>query len=412
MIQTKTTSKYLHLFLFIFLNSEIAYGGVQGNPYLALVRKFILVLAIFYTIVNIALIPMYLRVVATMMALFILYLVVESVDLYGASIETMSFISQMLYPTIVVGSFVACRSIHNFKFDKIVSAILVLFLFNQLILGNIFNHQFNSEIRSTTAGETYYLVIPLLYFYNLFLLKNERKYFIYFILTFAFIILLFHRTVWITSSISILINTLIIRKYNSINFSKLTLYLVPSVAIIVIATILFVLNSPKVLLSISDSFNDIQNANSQGTGGWRSEQRDHYLELVADHPILGWTIDGYDKGEVMTTEDSDWLDKKGNFIHSGYVNALYNFGIVGLFMQYSLLLFINILLVRHSDKSNPVDLCLLIFSLSGWIFSWSYQLPEFFWGFMGIALFIGLQRKYTMRYLNFNPIRHKVLESF
>lgn len=391
--------KQVHLYLFLFALCEIAYGGVAQHTVMPQIRKIVLVLGIVYSIFYFGRMPLYARVVITSMAMMLLYLVGESLDRYGTWFESINFTSQILYPVIAGGTFVACIWIGNVRIDIIVAIIIALFCFNQLILGRITEHHFNSEDRSMTAAEAYYLVLPFVYSLNVYLLQGRVK-FLYYALTLGILILAcFHRTVWMTSSSAIVINWFLIRTYIQIKTSDIITQLAPVLLIAGLVVGCMFYAKPELTDSLISSFSDIQNSNDQGTGGWRSEQRDIYMSMVPEHPFLGWTYEGYDKGEVMATAESEgWSGAKGTFIHSGYVYSLYNFGIVGLLLQYGFILITLLQLHRVLNKQDPGQWALLMFLSSSFVYAWSYQLPDFFWGFIAIAMYFIYQADLLTRW--------------
>lgn len=250
-----------------------------------------------------------------------------------------------------------------------------------------------------TANEAYYLLIPLIYTLNVYLLQRKVRFLYYTLIISAIILACFHRTVWMASLSAVLLNWFLIRSYTQIKALDVVTRLMP----VLLSSIIFIVSllyaKPELVNSLVESFSDIQNADSQGTGGWRSQQRDIYMALVPEHPFLGWTYEGYDKGEVMANEfTEEWTGAKGTFIHSGYVYALYNFGLVGLFMQCGIILFTIIHFYRIFNRQDPGQWALLIFMCSAYVFAWSYQLPDFFWAFLGVAVYFIYQADLMARW--------------
>ncbi|MBO0938819.1 O-antigen ligase family protein [Fibrella sp. HMF5335] len=408
--------KQVHLYLFLFALCEIAYGGMTQQTIMPQVRKVVLVLGIVYSAFYFGRMPFYMRVMLASTAVLLLYLVGESLDRYGVWFESVNFTSQILYPVIAGGAFVACVWMGNVRMNVIIGIIIALFCFNQLVLGRITEHHFNSEERSMTAAEAYYLVLPLIYSLNVYLLQGRVRFLYYALALGIGILASFHRTVWVTSLAAVVMNWFFIRTYIQIKASNILTQLAPVLmcAILFICCLFYV--KPELTDNLISSFSDIQNANNQGTGGWRSEQRDIYMSMVPEHPFLGWTYEGYDKGEVMATaENEEWRAAKGTFIHSGYIYFLYNFGLVGLLLQYGFILITLIQLHRIFDRQDAGQWALLIFICSSFVYAWSYQLPDFFWGFAGIAIYLIYQANLMARWrqhpLNMENVQQPELEA-
>jgi O-antigen ligase len=231
------------------------------------------------------------------------------------------------------------------------------------------------------------------------LLQKKVK-FLYYSIGLAIVILAcFHRTVWMVSITAIALNWFLVRPYRSIKTSDVLTQLMPVLLIAGLIVGCMFYAKPELTDSLVSSFSDIQNSNNQGTGGWRSEQRDIYMSRIPEHPFLGWTYEGYDKGEVMATaENEEWKGAKGTFIHSGYVYALYNFGIIGLLLQYGFILITLLYFYRIFDRQDPGQWALLTFLSSSYVYAWSYQLPDFFWAFLGIAVYLIYQANLLARW--------------
>ncbi|PMD89306.1 hypothetical protein BWI97_24875, partial [Siphonobacter sp. BAB-5405] len=103
--------------------------------------------------------------------------------------------------------------------------------------------------------------------------------------------------------------------------------------------------------------------------------------------MLGWRYEGYDRGEIMENED---FPEKGTIIHSQYIDMLYNYGAVGLFLNMLLIVGTLVIMYRRNEVFTTEQSTLFGFLISGLFFSISYQLPVYFWGFVGLAMYYGL----------------------
>ncbi|MCC5612431.1 O-antigen ligase family protein [Nostoc sp. CHAB 5834] len=387
-----------HLYLFLFMISELGYSVLPYSSISLAFRKVVLLLGIIYTILYILKIPFYIKFLLGITVVIILHLIFESLNRYGTWFESLNFVSLALVPFLCTGCFVVCIWLGEIKVKEIVYFIFFLFFMNQIVFAKILQHHFNSYERSMTASEAYYLIIPLLYYFNKYLKNNLNTYFYAFFLVFLVIILCFHRTVWMSSIFAISINYYFVSRRNILNGSTLVLRTLFVAFMMFGFTSLFLYINPNLYENISGSILDIQNSDKQGTGSWRSEQRDLYLQKMPDHLFMGWTYEGYDQGELMYTEASEeWKGAKGTFIHSGYISNLYNFGLVGLIAKYGIILTVILFMNTKIYKLQEDHYTILSFITSGLVYSWSYQLPDFYWSFVGIGAFMIYKETYKIK---------------
>lgn len=380
--------KRLHLYLFLFLSGEIGYGGQPATAAQTNVWRVLVLLGASYGVVFFYRLPWHLRVVTVGYLLLLLYLVIVSYQTYGVPVGSMQYVGQSMTLTLVYGGFVASWYGRDISVREIVLVIFGLYLVNQLVFGRILLHEFNATTRSTTAEETYYLVLAFAFFAvryaqaarlsDLFIAAGVA------LLVVAF----FHRTVWFALGTCGLALLWLLRAELRFRQGQLGLMTLPAVGVGLAGLLLLFAQKPDLANSLAASFNDIGNANSQGTAGWRHEQRQLYWQRIEQRPLLGWTYQGYDDGElIMDDPEIHAITNKGTYIHSGYVNALYHYGLAGLLLHYGLVLSTLVFMARRFRRDDGY-VALFAFLLTGLVYSWSYQLPPFYWVLLGVGSYM------------------------
>ena len=89
----------------------------------------------------------------------------------------------------------------------------------------------------------------------------------------------------------------------------------------------------------------------------------------------------------MENED---FPEKGTIIHSQYIDMLYNYGFAGLAVNLLIILGTLVVMYRRNPVFTLEQTVLFGFIVSGLVYAVSYQLPVFFWGFVGVGMYYGL----------------------
>lgn len=384
----RTILKKLHLYFFLFATSELIFSGPLTAQIQSNVRRVAVSLGVAYGIVFFAKFPPHLRILTILYILLTIVLVGISYQKYGVALGSLQYMSISLAYTVVYGGFVAAWYLREINIKEIVYIILLLYVINQLVLGKIIQHQFNSTDRSTTVEETYLLNLVFCYFLINFLLNRKAIDIYAAIATFGVILLLFHRTVWVTSMVSIVVIGLVMWAEVMRQLPKIASLTAPLFVILIVGGGLVLAQKPGLMTSFIESFDDLQKSNDQGTAGWRHDQRELYWKRIVERPFFGWMYDGYDGGELAVDEyNIDWLTSKGTFIHSAYVHALYHNGLFGTLMQFGLIIGTLVLMWWHR-RPDPEYMALFVFLSTGLVFGWSYQYPLYYWVLLGVGSYM------------------------
>lgn len=206
-----------------------------------------------------------------------------------------------------------------------------------------------------------------------------------------FLIVFFqHRTVWITTVWVLAIYVLLVKfkSATQVNFKKL-IPLGVAVFIIGIISSAFVFSmNPEIVEKFQSNFSDIENMDSQGTGGWRYQQFMSYWPFVVENPIWGMRFEGFELPIQFYRDDINapvFEDGNGHFFHSFYMDVLFYIGTVGLLLFW-LVKFYAIhrgFKLKHLGQEQIV---LLAFISSGFVFGISYILPYFFYAILGLTI--------------------------
>jgi hypothetical protein len=380
--------KRLHLYAFLFLSGEIGYGGERYTSAQSAVWRVLVLLCVSYGLLFFRRFPGHLRVATVGYLLLTLHLVVVSYLRYGVAVGSLQYMGISLGFTLIYGGYVACWLARDIRVSEIVGVILGLFFLNQLVLGRIGLHQFNAVDRSTTCEETYYLVLAFAFFGVRYLQTARLTDGLLAGLVAVAVVAFFHRTVWFALGTCGVALLWLMRGYLRQRLGQLSLLLVPVAGLGLAGGLVLLAQKPDLANTLTDSLSDIENANTQGTAGWRHEQRQLYWQRIEQRPLLGWTYEGYDDGElIMDDPEAHAVTNKGTFIHSGYVNALYHYGMAGLLLQYGLLIS-TLLFMLTRFRPDAGYVALLAFLLTGFVYSWSYQLPPFYWVLLGVGSYM------------------------
>lgn len=380
------------LFVLLFGVSPIAFGSNQLHPWLSHVVNLTALAGIPALVLCYFRLPGFYKAIAWAVGLGVVLLVLESKYEYGQWVYSYFVIKRFAFCGLALSAyFVMTRVGEGVRLRHAVYLILGFYFVNQLLLGKIFEYSLSSDTRTTSAFEALYLVLPFLYFLVHYLREHKLGQLFGALFSFALIVFLLHRSV-ITAAVGgagLVFGLVVIGKYapRSLPFGR-------SVAVLAVLLTVFVplvgLVPEKYAESFMDSMSGLLDPKEDNTGSWRVEQSEFYLKLIPERPLLGWRYAGYDRGEVMENED---FPEKGTIIHSQYIDQLYNYGAVGLGLTVLIIVGTLVAMYRRNRTFTPDQVALFGFIASGLVFGVSYQLPVYYWGFVGVGMYYGLHRR-------------------
>ncbi len=385
-----TWSHRIGLLILLFGVSALSYGGNQGSPLLSQAVNGVALAGIPALVLFYFNYPGLYKVIAWALLLSVILLIIESLYLYNQFMYSFFVLKRLVYCGLALSAYYAASQAGPLKIGYVVWVIFGLFFFNQIVLGQLFSYALTSETRTTSAYEAFYLVIPFLYFLVNYLKEHRLTSLFGALITFGLVLFLLHRSVISTVVIGagVVLGLAMLGKVTVSGLPLGRTALTMVTLFFLAAPLAGLLPTPKVDAFL-ESIGGIFSPEEDNTGSWRVEQAEHYLGLVPERPLLGWRYEGYDRGEIMENED---FPEKGTIIHSQYVDMLYNYGFVGLGLNLLLILGTLLSMYRRNRLFSTEQLVLFGFIASGLIFGVSYQLPVFYWGFVGVGMFYGLKR--------------------
>ena len=373
------------LFVLLFGVSALVYGGDQGSSLLSMMVNVTALAGIPALVLCYFSFPGLYKVVAWALVLGLIGLVLESKYEYGQFVYSYFVIKRFAYCGLALSAYYVMSKAVPLKFVYVVYLIFGFFFVNQIFLGQIFAYNLTSESRTTSAFEAFYLVIPFLYSFVLYLKEHKLIHLAISLFTFAFIVFLLHRSV---------ISTVIVAAVFVVGLSfvgKLSANSLPVGRTLLVFAVMFTIAAPLTNLlpgnkvdAFIENLSGILDPKEDNTGSWRVEQSTFYLGQFPERPLFGWRYDGYDRGEIMENED---FPEKGTIIHSQYIDMLYNYGAVGLAINLLLIIGTLITLYSRNRTFTTEQTVLFGFIASGLIFAISYQLPVYYWGFVGLGMY-------------------------
>ena len=333
----------------------------------------------------------------------ILRLIFESLFKYGKFFQQLTLFS-VLFP-VVFTIYIKCisRSLELDFLEFLAKFYIIVYIIMMIVYGRGFSFSLNSvemddygpfsgDSRVIHARSILMMIIPLLWFFSKFLETYKIKYLLPFLFSLVVILIHQHRSVWASAIIAALVFLFATIRNQFISVPKIFNLLVVSFIVIIVSGILVAHIFPGFMNLLSDRFGDILDPTREGgTGRFREDQREIYLSMFLKRPIFGWTFEGFDMPNPLVNW---WPAKSGQHFHEGFVEMLFYHGIVGFLLKYWFLFYISF--KAFSKNLSRESIVLIAFSISGFVFSFSYVLPLIFWGHVGLCLYY-LEKKPSVK---------------
>ena len=385
----------LLILFFTFLMMENIFSWlVLPNSVILLTYEKLMTIAIFgYVLYKFNNLKMIEKVYMVLFVGVMIRLIVESITKYGNFFEQLTMFS-ILFPVVFV-IFIksVCRSLQLDFLPFLAQFYIYLYIVFMLIYGRGFSFSldsvdmtdygpFSGDSRIIHARSILMMIIPFLYYLNRFIHTNKMKYLVPFVFCFIVILIHQHRSVWASCITATVVY--IFASFRNKFISGRRLFKMLLIATVIFIASWFVIDSvaPKFTDFMADRFSEILNpTKDDGTGQFRQEQREVYFALYLQHPVFGWTFEGFDMPNPLVDW---WPPKSGQHFHEGYMEMLFYLGTVGLLLKYSFLFYF--IYKVFSKNLSQESIVLVSFCLSGLVFSFSYVLPLVFWGITGVCL--------------------------
>lgn len=251
---------------------------------------------------------------------------------------------------------------------------------------------FLANERGLLAPTALLLVLPTLLCLNWYLQRGSLFVLAMFFFGLVMIIYLQHRSVWLTTLMALLVNTLLVRwRVVSAHLTprRLTLLVVLPLSVACLGGLATVLENPSVGQKFMSSYEDITKADKQGTGEWRIKQMHAYQPLVAERPFTGWRTEGFELPMQFYDPSNDepmWAWHTGHHFHSFYMDRLFYFGWVGLLLVV-VLPFVQVIRRLANPAPLTAEAAALISLMAGLlVFGLSYDWPFHIYAVVGLML--------------------------
>ncbi|TPE43058.1 O-antigen ligase family protein [Pontibacter mangrovi] len=365
----------------------------QQGMILSLVVKAMAVVSIAYCVLFYQRMSNYMRFAFFLLMLYIGALVFESKYVYGSFMVYPHVFVKVLQFAYTYFVYTYYKRNYHLKTSHVTWFILLGFCLNVLLINphTLSLSAFTNHERGVYSTSVYMLVVPFLYFLSNYFYKGKFMSLFWSLFVLFLIFFFQHRTVWISTAFVLLVYYFLIqfKTDKPINFVAKLLPIGTVLGILGVVTSGFILSiHPEIIEKVQESFSDIENFESQGTGGWRYQQWMSYLPYIQDHFLTGMRFEGFELPIQFYRDDLDapvFEDGNGHHFHSFYVEIFFYTGLIG-FILYLLISLYPIIKAFRSRVLTINQIMLVAFVSSGFVFGISYVLPVFFYGVLGWAI--------------------------
>ncbi|WP_210520975.1 O-antigen ligase family protein [Hymenobacter terricola] len=324
---------------------------------------------------------------------YLLGMMLESYATHGTWIIYLHVFSKVLSLFMIYGTYAYYYNRGMPPLKQFVGILFVVLLLNLAFIHPeaLSLKAFLDNDRGFSATSALMLLLPTMLCLNWYLQRGNGLTMGLFLMGLGLIIFLQHRSVWMATLMALPVNLLVLRRVPSARFSLhrvSALVLVP-LAILFVGGLATVLQNPAVIKKFETSYEDITKADKQGTGSWRIKQMESYQPLVAERPLMGWRLEGFEVPMQFYDPTSDlpmWADGTGHHFHSFYMDRLFYFGWLGLLLAI-VPLFVQI--VRRLAYPAPLtaEAAALVGLFAGClVFGLSYDWPPYMYPLLGLML--------------------------
>ena len=275
---------------------------------------------------------------------------------------------------------------------------LVAVLFPVLLLNLVVFHRdalsvgsFLETERGFNVTSTYLLLPVALLCLNWYLTRGEWLSGLVFLVAVALILFLQHRTVWVCTALALALNlTLMVLRVPQARHTARRLMLLGGLGLALGAGsgLAVVLENPDVVRKLLVNLADLQHPTTQGTGSFRMHQYEAYMPFVAERPLAGWRLEGFELPVQLydAVGEQDWTDFTGHHFHSFYLDRLFYFGVLGLLLVVAVPVLALLKALFQRAPLAPELAAMLAYACTFFVFGVSYDWPSYLFGIMGLVL--------------------------
>lgn len=325
---------------------------------------------------------------------YLLALMLESYATHGTWLVYMHVFSKVLLVFVLFGTYGYYRRYGLPPLRTLAVLLLAVFGLNLLVVHPeaLSLHSFLSHERGVTGSSALVLVLPTLLCLNWYLGSGRRLPLLLCLAGLGLIVFVQHRSVWLTTLTALPLNLLLLwRRGGAFRFRAGRVALLLGLPLVLgsVGGLATVLGNPEVMKKFEHNYEDIAHADKQGTGNWRILQMEAYRPLVAERPLLGWRLEGFELPMQFYDPSSDepmWPDGTGHHFHSFYLDRLFYFGWLGLLLLLTLP-FMQFIKRVANPTPLPVECIAVLSSMAAClVFGLSYDWPLYLFALMGLAL--------------------------
>jgi hypothetical protein len=245
--------------------------------------------------------------------------------------------------------------------------------------------------RGMVSEEVYMLLVPALFFFNRYIVEFDNASLFKFLIL-SFILVFFqHRTVYVAATAAFAFNMFILYRQNMLNLKRAlpTSLLLVFVGVFTIAMAFTYF--PEALEKLNQEVSNILNPeeDTTGSGSWRMLQYESYWPYVTSHLFDGMRFSGFELPIQFYHPDANipyFEDGTGHHFHSFYYDRTFYLGLVGLVIFLIIMLYPVVNVFKFRLHFNIDQLSIVSYTISGFFFGISYDLPTYFWVFVGLTL--------------------------
>ena len=393
------------LALIMFMDNMFMELSAPSNPdaqtnLLSLMVKGMAVISFVYSALYFTRMSPVMRVAFVLTTLYVFAMVFESYYYYNTPMVYPHVFQKLFLFYFAFFVYTFYKGNFHLKFSHVVWFILGGFWLSVLVVhpDKLSLGAFTSHERGVHCSSVYMLVIPFIYFLSKYIFHG--KFISLFAAFFILVSIVFfqHRTVWISTALVLAIYYLLIRFKSAFSINFLGKFLPIGIVLLIagIASSAFLFSThPEIITKIEESFSDIENFDSQGTGGWRYIQWMSYLPFIQDHWLVGMRFEGFELPIQFWRDDTNepvFDDGAGHHFHSFYVDILFYTGFVGLAI-YSIMPIYAIVKGLRSKAMTVHQIILVAFISTGFVYGFSYVLPVFYYGVLGWTIVVMEEEK-------------------
>lgn len=335
----------------------------------------------------------YMKFAFALLTCYVFALVFESKYVYDSFMVYPHVFLKVLLFYYIFSIYTFYKGHYYLRFSHLVYFILISFWLNAILINPqaLSISSFTNHERGIHSTSVYMLVLPFFFFMSNYFYKGGLY---NLAMTFFVLLTIFffqHRTVWVATAFMLGIYYVLIKfkTPKPINFATKLLPVITVMLVMGIASSAFLFSiHPEIIDKVMENFSDIENMNSQGTGGWRYQQWMSYLPFIQENLVTGMRFEGFELPIQFYRDDIDkpvFEDGYGHFFHSFYVDVLFYTGLIGLALFLTAAIRPIVQGIRNYQLTTN-QIILFTFVCSGFVFGISYVLPPFYYGVLGFCI--------------------------